>query len=101
MDVGNQMLQYSYFSVISRPPLKTVHPFRSSLPPPTLYKVETRKKFWMHASNIDMWGEGRGLDLCELENAPETQKCPKPFVHDCSIFKHNFLKNLASHSFKG
>ena len=27
------------------------------------------------------WGEG--LDLCELENAPEMQKCPKTFVHDC------------------
>ena len=23
------------------------------------------------------------MDLCELENAPETQKCPKTFVHDC------------------
>ena len=29
------------------------------------------------------WAEG--LDLCELENATETQKCPKTFVHDCSI----------------
>ena len=28
-------------------------------------------------------GGGEGLDLCELENAPETQKCPKTFVHDC------------------
>ena len=27
------------------------------------------------------WGEG--LDLWELQNAPETQKCPKTFVHDC------------------
>ena len=25
------------------------------------------------------------MDLCELENAPETQKCPKTFVHDCSF----------------
>ena len=33
------------------------------------------------------WGEG--LDLCELENAPETQKCPKTFVHDftCSVIR--------------
>ena len=49
------VLQYSYFSVVSRFPLKTVHPFRNFLavlPPPTLYKVETRKKFWIHASNI-------------------------------------------------
>ena len=73
MDVGNQMLQYSYFSVISRPPLKTVHPFRSSLPPPTLYKVETRKKFWIHASNIDMWGEGRGW-TCVNWKTPQKRK---------------------------
>ena len=26
--------------------------FLAVLPPPTLYKVETRKKFWIHASNI-------------------------------------------------
>ena len=41
------VLRYSYFSVIRRFPLKTVHPFRNFLavlPPPTLYKVETRKK---------------------------------------------------------
>ena len=81
------VLQYSYFHVISRFPLKTVHPFRNSLvvlPPPTLYKVETRKKFWIHASNIVCGVRlGELLDLCELENAPETQKCPKTFVHDC------------------
>ena len=34
-------------------------------------------------SNI-VCGVKGGLDLCELENAPETQKCPKTFVHDCS-----------------
>ena len=29
------------------------------------------------------------MDLCELENAPETQKCPKTFVHDftCSVIR--------------
>ena len=51
--LGN-LLQYAYFSVISPFPLKTVH-FRNFLalpPPPTLYKVETRKKFWIHPSNI-------------------------------------------------
>ena len=26
--------------------------FLAVLPPPTVYKVETWKKFWMHASNI-------------------------------------------------
>ena len=49
------VLQYSYFSVISGFPLKTVHPFSNFLavrPPPTLYKVETRKKFWIHHSRI-------------------------------------------------
>ena len=49
-------LQYSYFSVFSRFPLKTLHPFRNFLvgrPLPTLYKVETWKKFWIRASNID------------------------------------------------
>ena len=79
------VLQYSYISVISRFPLKTMHPFQNFLavlPPPTLYKVETLKKFWIHESNIVGWGEGLGL--CELENAPEMQKCPKTFVHDCS-----------------
>ena len=49
------ILQYLYFSVISRFLLKTVHPFRHFLvvlPPRTLSKVETWKKFWVHASNI-------------------------------------------------
>ena len=53
--VFGTVLQYSYFSVISRFPLKTVHPFRNFLavlPPPTLHKVETRKLFWTHASKI-------------------------------------------------
>jgi len=54
-------IQFSYFSVISRFPLKTVHHFRNFLallPLPTLYKVETRKKFWIHASNIVCGGRG-------------------------------------------
>ena len=36
-------------------PHKTAHPFRNFpavFPPPTLYKVKTRGKFWIHASNI-------------------------------------------------
>ena len=43
---GQYCLQYSYFSVISRFPLKKVLLLRNSLavlPSPTLYKVETRK----------------------------------------------------------
>ena len=51
------VLRYSYFSVICRLPLKTVHHFLNFLavlPPPTLYKVEleTRNKCRIHASNI-------------------------------------------------
>ena len=73
------------FSVISWFPLKTVHPFQNFLavlPPPTLYKVETRKNSGYTRPTLCVgWGEG--LDLCELENAPEMQKCPKTFVRDC------------------
>ena len=49
------VLQYSYFSVIYRFPLKTVHPFRNFLavfPPFTLY-LDTRVQHCL-------WGEGRG-----------------------------------------
>ena len=41
------VLHYSYFSFISRFPHKMVHPFQNFFavcPPPTLHKVETRKK---------------------------------------------------------
>ena len=73
------------FSVISLFPLRTAHSFRNFLPvlpPPTLYKVETRKNSGYTRPTLFVgWGEG--LDLCELENAPEMQKCPKTFVHDC------------------
>ena len=73
------VLQYSYFSVISRFPLKTVHPFRKFLPvlpvlpPPTLYKVETRKKFWRHASNI-VCGVRGGVGLVWIGKRPRNTK---------------------------
>ena len=57
-----------------------MHPFRNflaDLPPPTLYKVETRKKFWIHASNIVCGVRGVVLDLCELENAPKGKSVPR------------------------
>ena len=84
-NVLGTVLQYSYLSVISRFPLKTVHPFRKFLPvlpvlpPPTLYKVETRKKSSADTRPTLFVAWGEGLDLC----APEMQKCPKTFVHDC------------------
>ena len=73
------VLQYSYFSVISRFPLKTVHPFRNFLavlPPPTLYKVETWKKFWIHASN-NVCGVRGGAGPVWIGNASGTQRIPR------------------------
>ena len=54
-----------------------------SLPPPyTKLKLGKNSGYTRPASFL---GRGEGLDLCELENSPETQKCPKTFVHDCSF----------------
>ena len=78
------VLQYSYFSVISRFPLKTVHPFRNFLAVflcPILYKVETldtrvQNSLWGEGSG----GRGRGLDLCELEIGIGIIICSVSFV---------------------
>ena len=73
------VLQYSHFSVISPILFKIFLQF--FLPPPyTKLKLGknsgyTRPKLFV--------GRGEGLDLGELENAAEMQKCPKTFVHDC------------------
>ena len=32
-----------------------------------------------------VFGVRAGVDLCELENAQEMQKCPKTFVQDCRM----------------
>ena len=89
------VLQYSYFSVISRFPLKTVHPFRIflqfSLPPPYTKLKLGKNSGYTRPTLFVGWGEG--LDLCELENAPETQKYPKTFVHDCSSNNTNVKTN--------
>ena len=61
--VRGTVLQYLYFSVISRFLLKTVHPFRhflAVLPPRTLSKVETWKKILGTRVQHFLWGEGRG-----------------------------------------
>ena len=84
--VLGRVLQYSYSSVVSRFHLERVRlsrNFLAVLPHPTLYKVETRKKFWIHASNI-VCGVRGGVGPVWIENAPEKQKSPKTFVHDCS-----------------
>ena len=75
------VLQYSYFSVISRFPLKTVHPFRNFLavlPPPTLYKVETRKKILDTRVQHCLWGEGRGW-TCVNWKRPRNAKVSQDF----------------------
>ena len=66
IQVGGTVLQYSYFSVISWFPLKIVHLFELKLWKNSGY---TRPTLFVG------WGEG--LDLCELENAPEIQKCSR------------------------
>ena len=75
------------FSVISRFPLKTVQRFRNFfavLPPPPYTKLKVGKNSGYTRPTLFVgWGEG--LDLSELENASEMQKCPKTFVHDCLI----------------
>ena len=73
------ILQYSYFSVISQFPLKTVHPF----PSPHPITPWNSEKILDNSSPTLFVGWGEGLDLRELENTPEMQKCPKTFVHDC------------------
>ena len=96
------VLQYSYFSVISQFPLETEHPFRNFLavlPPPTLYKVETRRKLRTHASNI-VYGVRGGFCLCELET-PRNAKVSQEFVHDCSFswLFHRLILPLSTCSF--
>ena len=84
------VLRDSYFSVMCRFPLKTVHPFRNFLalfPPPTLYKVETRKKFWIHlvssgAHHPDLvqhclWGEGRGWTCVNWKTPQRGKSVPR------------------------
>ena len=80
------VLQYSYFSVISRSLLKQCILFKIflqfCLPPPYTKLKLWKNSGYTHPTLFEGWGEGLGL--CQLENAPEMQKCPKTFVHDCS-----------------
>ena len=79
------VMRYSYIPVICGFPNKTVHPFRNFLPvfclPPataTLYKVETRKKFWIHASNFICGVRGGVGPVCigkRSRNAQVSQDC--------------------------
>ena len=52
-----------------------------SVPPPyTKLKLGKNSEYTRPTLFVG-WGEG--LDRWELENTPETQKCPKTFGHDC------------------
>ena len=80
------VLQYSYFSVISRFPLKRVHHFGNFLAvlprPNPIQSWNSQKNSGYTRPTLSVrWGEGS--DMSELETALETQKCPKTFVHDC------------------
>ena len=53
-------------------------------PPPSPNKVKLGTNSQYTRPTLFMgWREG--LDLCELEKAPEMQNCPKTFVYDCSF----------------
>ena len=67
------VMQFSYFSVISQFTHNTVQPYRSILtvpPPPSYTKLKVGKNsVYTRPTLFVGWREG--LDLCELENAPE------------------------------
>ena len=79
--VRGTVLQYFFFLSFLGSLLKQCILFdiflQFSLPAP-YPKLKLGKKFCIHASNI----------VCGVRNIPETQKCPKTFVHDCSILKY-------------
>ena len=85
-------MQYSYFTVTSGFPHKTVQPFEIfSL---FSHKVEIGKKTSGYTRPKLFVGWGEGLGLCEMDNVTEMQKCPKTFVHDCSYSRLAFSNLL-------
>ena len=69
--LGSLFKQFSVFEIF----------LQFSLPPPYTKLKLGKNSGYTRPTLFVGWGEG--LDLCELENAPEMQKCPKTFVHDC------------------
>ena len=59
--------------------------------PPHPIQSWNLKKILDICIQLCLWVEGRVLELCELENTPEMQKCPKAFIHDfrivCLVFQ--------------
>ena len=58
-----------------------------SLRPPFTKLKHGKNSGFTRPTLFEGWGEG--LDLFELENAPEMRTCSKTFVHDCS-YLYNF-----------
>lgn len=101
-------MQYSDFSVVSGFPYNTVYPLRNFLAvlsptPANLYKVETREKFWIHAPNICLRGEGRGW-VCAV-NWETPQKCKSVqslllMIVGCGLVIFFFFSNQLRVSYK-
>ena len=74
-------MQYSWFSVISGCPYKTVQPckkYLAVLPRHTLYKVETEKNSGFTRPSLFVGGGGGELGMCDLKRAHEMQmECPR------------------------
>ena len=90
------VLQYSYFSVISRFRLKTVHPFRNFLAvflSPILYKVEILDTSVQNS----LWGEG-----WTSVNWKRPQKCKSvPRLFSMIVGLSLFLRNQGFSLFEG
>ena len=74
------LLQDAYFSVTSPYTLKTVHHVRhflAPLSPPTLYKVETRKKILDTRVQHCLWGEGRGWTCVNWKTPQKRKSVPR------------------------
>ena len=50
-------------------------------------KLKLGPNSWYTRPTLFVWW-GEGLDLCELENVSDMQKCPKTFVNDCSLLNN-------------
>ena len=74
--------------------LKTVHLFRNFpavLPPPALYKVETRNNFWIHESNIVCAVRG-GVGPVWIGKRPRNAKVSEdfcPWLKVCNTNRHD------------
>ena len=75
------VLQYSYFSVISRSPLKAVHPFRNFLavlppPPPPYTKLKLGKNLDTRVQHC-LWDEGRGWTCVNWKTPQKRKSVPR------------------------